>query len=470
MDYLFNAVKNMTAKEMILLKKRIGKQAQKSRLLNYVYESDETDLKEIIEKLGYADKPAGFYTLKNRLYEDVISVKIEIEKNEVIITKEKVQNLRGLVYSHDATTLVRELQRIEKKCFELELFAELKEIYFCFMMLYRHDKKKMQQYKSLMTDADFKQKTMMKLEELFYTKLLDTQDLFYFNNSYFYNEAKDALEQVKQVDEFLHCKSSSFLYLSAKLTLRLTYPVSKETADSKEILKELVLLHKLYHNSFLLNRYPNCNIAIQCLFSKYYYLTGAQEQFEHTQKYIMEQINTVTGFKMFECTIFYFIFMSVLSKVDIWNRSALSSQITQLLSQEKLEYFSNTMKNYFYYLMAVKEFYISDYNKSSAMLLKSRKYFNSLNNNTCWIAVENVILNIYNYTRTGDYGLINSELGLLTRVISRFNFEDSYVKPIKEIIKITKQHLATKDFDGYGAELERIKSLNNQQLYKLIRF
>jgi hypothetical protein len=97
MDYLFNAVKNLSAKEVLLLRKKIGKQSQKLKLFNFVYELDEGELKEIMEKLGYTEKPAGFYTLKNRLYEDVIDVKMELEKNEVIITKEKVQNLRGLV-------------------------------------------------------------------------------------------------------------------------------------------------------------------------------------------------------------------------------------------------------------------------------------------------------------------------------------------------------------------------------------
>lgn len=470
MDYLFNAVKNMSAKEMLLLRKNISKQAQKLKLFNLVYELDESDLKEIMEKLGYAERPAGFYTLKNRLYEDVIDSKMEIEKNEVIITKERVQNLRGLVYSHDAVTLLRELRRLEKKCFELELFAELKEIYFCFMMIFRHDKKKVSQYKSLMDDAEFKQKTMMKLEELFYTKLLDTQDLFYFNNSFFYKEAKDTLELVRQTDEMLHCKASSFLYLSAKLTLRLTYPISTESTESKEILRELVTMHKLYHNSFLINRYPNCNLAIQCLFSKYYYLTGAYEQFENSQKYIMEKISTVRGFKMFECTIFYFIYVSVLSKVGIWNRQRFSQQIASLLSDEKIDFFSNTMKNYFYYLLALKEFYVEDYDKSTAILLRSRKYFASLSINNCWIAVENIILNIYNYSRTGDYNLINSEIGLLTRVISRFNFEDNYTKSIKEIIKVTKSCLANKDFNNYTTEMSRLQRQYNNQFYRLLVF
>jgi hypothetical protein len=470
MDYLFNAVKNLSAKEVLLLRKKIGKQSQKLKLFNYVYELDDSELKEIMDKLGYTEKPAGFYTLKNRLYEDVIDVKMELEKNEVIITKEKVQNLRGLVYSHDAQTLMRELHRLEKKCFELELFAEQKEIYFCYMLLYRHDKKKVSQYKSLMDDADFKQKNMMKLEELFYTKLLDTQDLFYFNNSFFYNEARDLLEQVKMADDLLRCKSSSFLYLSAKLTLRLTYGISKESTESKEIFRELVTMNKLYHSTFLINRYPNCNLAIHCLFSKYYYLMGMNDQFENSQKYMMEKISTVRGFKMFECTIFYFIYITVLSKVDVWDRQRLSQQIALLLSDEKMEYFSSSMKNYFYYLLAVKEFYVGNHNKSSALLLQSRKYFTSLSNNNCWIAVENIVLNIYNYSITGDYTLISSEIGLLTRVTSRFNFEDNYVKSVKEIIKTTKHSLNTKDFSQYPRDIARLKKMFDNQFYKLLSF
>lgn len=319
-----------------------------------------------------------------------------------------------------------------------------------------------------MKDADFKQQTMMKLEELFYTKLLDTQDLFYYNNSFYYNEAEDALKQVEQINQLLQSKSSKFLSISAKLTLRLNYDVDKNTSESKEIFKELVYMHKLYHNSFLINRYPNCDIAIQCLFSKYYYLTGIQDQFEHTQKYIMEKINTVTGFKMFECTIFYFIYISVLSKLDVWNRQKLSALISPFMTEGNIDYCSNSMKNYFYYLLAVQAHYIGDYDKSSSLLLRSRKYFNFLDTNNCWVAIENIILNIYNYTQTSEVNMISSELSLLSRVVARFNLEDSYVKPIKEIIKTTKGCLNKKDFTNYTEKLSLIKNNTDGQFYKLL--
>lgn len=318
MDYLLIAIKNLSNKEIQLLRKRIDKQAQKLKFFNLLYEHDEMDMSHVtmMEHMGYSEKPAGFYTLKNRLQEDVMEVRMEIEKNEVILTKEKVQSLRGLVYSRDAVTLLREMRKLERKCFELELFAELKEIYFCYMMIFRHDRKNMENYKSLLRDADYKQQSMMRMEELFYTKLLDTQDMFYYKSSFYFSEAEESLRQVEQMHHALQCKSSEFLYLSAKLTLRLNDSLKPGLAESKLVFKELVHLHKLYHNSFLIHRYPNCDIAIQCLLSKYYYLSGMTSQFEGVQKDIMEKINTLAGFKMFECTIFYFIYISLASKVN----------------------------------------------------------------------------------------------------------------------------------------------------------
>ncbi len=469
MDYLLIAVKNLSNKEIQLLRKRIQKQTQKLKLFNLLREEDELEFKHanLLEKMGYTAKPAGFYTLKNRLHEDLIDVRMDVEKNEVIVAKEKVQNLRGLVYSRDSVTLLRELRRLEKKCFELELYAELKEIYFCYMMIYRHDKKNLEKYRSLMKDADFKQQTMMRLEELFYTKLLDTQDLFYFKNSLHLNEAEDALKQVEQINRHLQSKSSEFLYLSAKLTLRLNYNVEPE--ESKQLFREIVHLHRIYHSSFLINRYPNCDIAIQSLLSKYYYLTNSKDQFENTQKYIMEKINTLSGFKMFECTIFYFIYISIISKSDTIDRLDLAGLIYPYTTENNVEYFSNRIKNYFYYLMALEAFYSNDPDKSSSHLLRSRKYFSDLDSNNCWVAVENILLNIYNYVLSNEHRLISSELALLTRVVARFNLEENYVRPIKEVIRTTRTCLSKNDFSDYASSLDRIRN-QNLVLFRLVSF
>lgn len=467
MDYLLIAVKNLSSKESQLLRKKIQKQSQKLKLFNLLREEDELEFKHstLVEKMGYANKIAGFYTLKNRLHEDVIDVRMNIEKNEVIIAKEKVQNLRGLVYSRDAITLLRELRRLEKKCFELELFAELKEIYFCFMMIYRHDKKNLEKYRSLMKDADYKQSTMMNLEELFYTKLLDTQDLFYFKNDIHLSEAESALKQVEQIHGQVQSKSSEFLYLSAKLTLRFNYKVDK--VEANRLLREIIHLHRLYHSTFLVDRYPNCDLAIQSLLSKYYYLVNSKTQFESTQKYIIEKINSLSGFKMFECTIFYFIYISIISNIESSRKLNVSELITPYISDIDMEQFSNRIKNYFYYILALEAFYQNDHDKSSSRLLKSRKYFSDLNSNNCWIAFENIILNIYNYVLSQEIRLISSEMATLTRVAARFNIEDSYLASVKEVLKATRVCLNKNDFSEYTNILSEIKQ-NNRGFLQLI--
>src|SRR5690606_16182145 len=185
-----------------------------------------------------------------------ISVKFEVEKNEFTSLKEQVQNLRSLVYARDNTTLLRELKRLEKKCHEHEMYQALREINFCFMLCYRHSAEKVNHYKSQIRHYENRENLHHYMEEIFYTKLLDTQDLFYFQNNEKYRlQSEQAINEIEGIHKILNSKSSLFLFLSAKLTYRLNFEITGK-AEQEQLLRELTELKRLYSNSYLVYRYP----------------------------------------------------------------------------------------------------------------------------------------------------------------------------------------------------------------------
>src|SRR6202008_740949 len=100
--------------------------------------------------------------------------------NPLVVIKEKIQNLRNLVYDKDKVSLLREIKRLEKYAESYELFDELKEVYFCMLLASRHDSRKASYYQKLMNACEYKQALTDKLEQIFYMHLLDApQDMFY---------------------------------------------------------------------------------------------------------------------------------------------------------------------------------------------------------------------------------------------------------------------------------------------------
>ena len=67
-----------------------------------------------------------------------------------------------------------------------------------------------------------KQMQTHKLEEIFYSTVLDCQDLFYLPNRYAYEKVRNQLMRIKEIHDNLNNKTSSFFYLSGELTLKLS--------------------------------------------------------------------------------------------------------------------------------------------------------------------------------------------------------------------------------------------------------
>ncbi len=438
MDYLSSAIQNLSVKEKTLLTQKISTQKIKYHLFIEISKDPDIDNKELASNLNYNDGLNNLYTLKNRLLDDIITIKIELSKNDVIKVKEKIQNLRLLVYSKDRYSLIRELRKLEKTCIALELFNELKEVYFCFFLTYRHDNKKSEMYLKILNTIEEKQNLTSKLEEIFYSTVLDCQDLFYLPNKYAAEKVAGQIKKIKDIHIKLNNKTSAFFYLSGELTLKLS--VSFNPLYKDETYKELQQLFKTYNHSFLIYKYPNCDVAIQCLYSRYYYLTNDPNKFHLVHKGIFEKVLKVKGYQMFDCSFFYFIYVTVLDYTNSGNYDKASLFIEEMISDEYTSLVSTRLRNHYLYLLAIKEFYNRNYALSSSLLLRSRTMFTNLNNLSSWVGIENVLLNILNCIYTNELKLIESEIGLFKRLTRKFHYEKDYQNHFNGLFRSLKKY------------------------------
>jgi len=437
-DHLNTAIKNLTKREKVALHKKLSNQKLKLRLFQCIETDNAINSKTLSELLNYGDDFTGLYTLKNRLFDDIIETKLEIKKSPLIVVKEKVQNLRNLLYDKDTSSLLRESRKLEKKAKEYELYVELKEIYFCLLLTNRHDIKKTNYNQKIIEIYEQKQSLSEKMEREFYIHLLDeSQDLFYFYNTKTVKTLNNRLGELEEIYIQLNSTSANFLYNSAFLTVNLNS--NKDIKDVRQTENKINELLNSYYNSFLLHKYPFCQIPIYCLYSKLYYLTENRKKFSEVQKFLKEHINEIRGFQMFDCSYFYFVFISILDLKDNKKYTAIPELISQHLSVEDFERKSDKMKSYYYYLISVQNYYANDKRKCFSYLMKAREYFHSLNSESIWIYVENILLSILVNITEKDFNYIYSELDLLKRLLKKYHLDDYYNESILYIQKNIKQ-------------------------------
>jgi hypothetical protein len=457
MDYLTSAIQNLSPKETVLLQQKIKNQKVKQQLLQIIQHNPDIDNKDLGTQLNYHDNLTNLYTLKNRLLDDIISSKIELSKNEVIRVKEKIQNIRLLVYSKDRYSLIRELKKLEKTCLQLELFNELKEVYFCFFLTYRHENKRSKIYLKIMESVEQKQLLSNKLEEIFYSTVLDCQDLFYLPNRHAYEKIQLQMTKIRDIHEQLNNKTSSFFYLSGELTLKLS--AHYNPIYNEEIAKQLAQLFKTYNHSFLIYKYPGCDVAIQCLYSRFYYLIKDEPKFNQMHKDIFEKITRVKGYQMFDCSYYYYVYVTVLNYIEKEQYDRMIHFIEEMITEDYVGLVSARLRNHYLYLLAIKEYYSGNFSKASSLLLKSRSYFTYLDSLSCWVGIENILLNILIYITTADYKLLDSEMNLLKRMIRQYRFQEEYDPLLSGFFRIVRQvETGAKQASHVIAEMEKLRA------------
>jgi len=415
MDHLEIAIKSLSPKERTLLLERLKTQKKKSELFNFISKTlnlsyDPREIEVLSKKLGYHKSNLNnLYTLRNRLHNDITDVKMSLIRNRLIKAKEVVHSLRTLIYSKDPVTVIRELKRQEKNAIELELFDELSEIYFCFFLLYRHDIRKSVQYLKVKAEFDEKRTLHQRLEVLFYSKLLDTQDLIYRFNEQLFSESRVHLAEAEQIYRQLNSLSAEFLYLSGKLTLHLN---SRDTiTDPVQVKKDLDRLNDIYHSSFLIYKYPNCTLAIKSLFSRFYFLTGQYELFENINLEVQRRIAEYKDYPMFSCTYFYYVYASLHytllrgSHDYSWLKLINANYISVLMENMSDQAMVNLL-----YLKAITSIAEQKPKKAIGELEEARMHFNKLSRIAGWVVEEIILLQVLLQIGIGDFDIVEQQL------------------------------------------------------------
>ncbi len=463
MDYLRIALHNLTGKEAYLLRNRIRNQEKKIRLLEVLQQSDAImSNEELSYAISYGGNLTNLYTLKNRLLNDLVDVKLELNRTEMVRIREMIQNIRALVYTKDKSILLRQLKMLQKKCRFLELYAELREVYFCYCLLFRHDQRKLQKYQTLINDANEKQRLANQLEELFYFRLLITQDLYYYPNQQAFNLGFQALREAQVICEKLENKSALFLCLSGELTLYLNHFFNLDKADV--YMAKLDELAALYHDPVVADRYPNCTVAIQCLYSRFYHLTGQDKEFKREQKRISKKIIEVQGHQMFDSSFYFFLYSECLERVEMESYDDLVQFIESILPADHEPSDLSTQVQ-FEYLLALKEYYRGNYEKSSSILLRSRVYFSFLDIYSGWAAVENILLHILNNMLIGYHSTFDSDIGLLKRTLSKIKIGKKVSSEVRTILKKASKNNSIDAIENYVTQLT--KNFNLMPLVKI---
>ncbi|GEM_PF-1626931 len=457
MDQLASTVSNMSPQVKSRLLKRIDNQPKKLKLLELIEHDNHADNKWLNKLLNYPlDNYTNLYTLKNRLFDDIIEVMMELSRNNLVLTKEKVQGLRVLVYSRDKFSLIRELKRQEKNALQYELLNELKEIYFCFFLTFRNDSKKTGNYLSLMDKYDEMQSALYRLERLFYSELLEMQDLFYHFNKPLYDQASEYLEELQKLHGELNSKSSDFLYHSAALTLRLSRADS--IGDPDELKQTLDRMSRLYRETFVNHKYPNCEVAIQCLYSRYYFLTGKDMEFHATQSEIRKKLARVKGYQMFDCNFFYFIYVSLVKNRMVGDSGSSLLLLNDVMIDSEVTLRDNKMRAYVLYLQAIQLLLQRKYKECSKCLFGSRSYFSSLEPIAGWVVIDNILLNILVRMALKDTELLELEIQLLKRKVRKYNYEQKYLDEFRHFVQEMRHFERYEDTERISAFFTQIQA------------
>jgi len=437
MDFLSNALRNLTDKERYLLQERVKNQEKKSKLLAAVKENFDISNEDLSMAISYGKKLKSLYTLKTRLLDDLLKIKLELNNNELIEIKRLVQSIRGLMYARDKSILLRQLRLLQKKCLDKELYAELREVHFCYRLLHEHDQKQAKKHETLMMDAEENHRIISEMEEIFYFHLLKTQNLFFLPESSLYEEGLRHLSELKVLHEKLRSKRSLFLYLSAELTLCLNdYFDIRRFNYFFDKLQELKSVYKIDYVSI---RYPNCDVPICCLESRLYFLSRKFSPFIRTQSFIRKNVEDVQGYQMFDASYLYYLYVESLYLIR--HNADGKKLVYEFLSNsldESATIGDLTTASGFKYLTGLKEFYNDNYLKSSILLVKGREFFGASTAYTAWSVIENVLLNMICLMYMDEDRTFAAERKLLIRLLRKFKYDEQIKAVCKRIMVLIK--------------------------------
>lgn len=416
MDLLSLSVKNLQQDDFQQLMKKLKSNNQKVRLLAAIKSSRDLKYEKIIKDLGYQGNVSAFYTLKHRLLEDILEFRLHHGKNAIIQTKERIENLRVLLYSPDHQLLQRELKDLLKKCNQYEIYDGVYEVYFIYHLLNFDNQKQRDTYAKLMAEAKHKAELFNNLELRFYKIILDFQDVFYYPDNQITESNLHQLNEVESLNSKLNSNVSNFFYMSSWMAFNLKRKLSGQSlpVESEEWIN---YLSNLYLSSTVQFHYPNCEFALECLFNKYYMLVGDEERFSSNLNRLEQFASQIKGQKMYENVLFYFLYAKTYDLVIKRHFPLITPYLNEFITEALFESSSNRIKFYYLYLQALGHAYEHNFAKSTAKLLRARTYKPYLSDMSNWIMLENSLLTIMTYILQDDFKMMKYEISLIYRLL-----------------------------------------------------
>lgn len=458
MDQLKIIVQNISVEVRASLIKKIKTQDKKLQLFRIIEQDEHTSNRWMNEALGYPeDNYTNLYTLKNRLFDDIIESMVEMTKNNVIVTKEKVQSLRFLAYSKHKLSLLRELKRHERKALKFELFNELKEIYFCFFLTFRNNPKQAKKYSTLIDEYEQKQRDMFMLEKTFYSDISEAQDLFYRMNENVFEHAQRSLDLVSRIHAELQTKSSEFFYLIGKLTLTLTH--KSAINDQVAIQRDLENLTKLSDTAIISHKYPDCILTIRSLHSKFYFLTGQRSDFYRAQKAIRQELSKVEGYQLFDGHYFYYVYVSLIHSIQVGDQESNAHLLREMLPDVDEDIPDNNTRAYVLYLHAILALLEHRHKECTRHVTESRKYFADIGAAAGWMVVDILLINLIALLMLGDSEALEIEIQQLNRKLKHWSVGKDQAYQARAFFKEAKLYLRT---NNHGRMLTFLQNLQRK--------
>lgn len=465
MDPLTISVLNLSEQEYQVLMRRFKDQPRKQELLNAVRRegSYAVDYNELSEHLGYGRKKSALYTLKHRLTKDLVDFRLSSGKNEFILTKERIQGLRSLLYSKDHPVLEKETKDLLKKAQQLDVVRGVFEIYFCEYLLNYHHTPTRSRIRQLMEDALERERIFSLLEMEFYRIVFEFQDVFYQARI---TPPEQHREEVRLATEYhgkLDMRISQFILLSVEMTfdLRLATPRERQAKLSERI----KLLYELYLNSHVQLRFPNCDFAIECLFNKFYLVTGNEIEFKQSLQRLDAQAPSIIGYKTYEDVLFYYLFAKAHSMTRQDKATSLRAYLEKTFPDREMPRYSERFHYYLNHLMAIALLYEGNTRKAEGRLLKARSFAKFLETPAIWIEIENALLKLSIHVSKREDDMASYELGVLRRLTRRGGVQKEL---FSKFLRNTQKHIQSpiRVFMDYREQLRDLK--NQTGLMQLI--
>lgn len=435
MNYLVSVVKSLNGKEKIALLRKIKNQQLKLRLFNFIVEKDYmTDNNEISEFFSYKKDSNSLYTLKNRLLDDIMTVKQEFLRNEIIKVQEQIQSLVPLLLMGDNEILFRELKKLEKSAERYDLYNELKTIHHCYYLLSYNNTRKQEKILKHIEELNKKSEVSMEVDRLFFNKLIHGVELFYYPNKKLHDEIVFEREKLNQCCNMLQSQKARFFLQYTDTLLSLVELINYEQRSIAQ--KNLQNLNKLFEYSSIKKTIPIAQKAIECLYLRFYSLTNNSNQFTLTQRNLYPDIAKLQHHYLFNGCFIVFATHTLYNYIA----QAKTEQAIAFISKTVFEeHNSHTPSNYtphLYYLLALKEYYQNNHDTCSSLLVKARNC--SISPPSAWLLLEITLLNIINMLYQNESLYIEHEISLMRRYFLKFKVDETHRKAINSFFRTIK--------------------------------